>query len=81
VNRKPGQATTRYAAYQIVDGRGQRTEHYKVWLDFMQTQCWFSPQVAENGVPFANDTRCRAQGGWHVNLGNGFSVLGRRGTA
>jgi len=81
LNRLPGQAATRYAAYQIVDGRGQRTEHYKAWLDFMQTQCWFSPQVVEKGVPFANDTLCHAQGGWHVNLGNGFSVLGRRGPA
>lgn len=81
LNPRGNQTVTRYAAYQIVDGHGRRTEHYKVWLDFMQRPCWFSPDVSDWQCPFKNDTLCRAKGGWHVNLGNGFSVLGRRGPA
>jgi len=81
LNRRGNQTITRYAAYQIVDGYGRRTEHYKVWLDFMQRPCWFSPDVADMQVPFKNDRLCRAKGGWHVNLGNGSGVMGRTGLA
>lgn len=82
LNRKDGEVVTRYAAYQIVDGLGQRTRHYQAWLDFMEAECWYThKQMSEADVPHWNDTLCRSQGGYRVNLGDGYSVLGRKGPA
>merc|ERR1712151_69268 len=81
MNEKPGQTVlTRYALYQIVDGNGQRTKHYQAWMDFMRDPCWlgrFQTQMSKN-MPYWNaDAECSSKGGWYVNLGDGYSVIGR----
>jgi len=67
----------RYAVYQIVDGEGKRTPHYKAYSDFMKMRCWFTPAVNPQLAPHEQDEECTSQGGLLINLGNGTQVIGK----
>jgi len=70
------QVATRYAAYQIVDGNGRRTQNYQAYSDFMKERCWFVPKSV-GFAPFADDVSCASRGGFLVNLGEGTQIVGR----
>jgi len=75
------EVSTRYAAWQIVDGNGKPTEHYQAFVDFMKTRCWYGGAIQSTYVPYYNSTECTSSGGYLVNMGNGTMVIGRPGAA